>query len=113
MMMILAQHLGPNAESSAKFFPALANREILVRLLQNQASRAEQAGYALRAQEVFRRITCIAPGHGGGWWDLARLQLSEGHVDEARQSLSAMLEVTREPQERARVSETLDRLAGR
>ncbi|WP_269748664.1 tetratricopeptide repeat protein [Sphingobium chungbukense] len=84
----------------------------LVRLLINQATRAEQAGDTARACALYERMTVVAPEHGAAWWTLARLQLVEGQVDAARASLSAMLEITRDPERRGQIHATLNRLAG-
>lgn len=92
---------------------AMANRMVLVRLLLNQASRAEQAGDAARALTVHERMVAIAPSHAQGWWELARLQLSSGSVEAARASLSAMLEVTRDPDHRVHIAAALDAISGR
>jgi hypothetical protein len=62
---------------------------------------------------VYARMTVIAPDHGQNWWDLARLQLVERDVDAARASLSAMLEITRDPERRAPITAALDKLSGR
>jgi len=92
---------------------AMPNRAVLVRLLQNQASRAEQAGRGRRALELYTRMTVMAPSTTHAWWEKARLELVDDDVPAARASLGAILEVTREPELRQRVSETLEALAGR
>ena len=88
----------------------MRNRDVLVRLLLNQATRAEQAGKGRRALQLYRRMTIMAPAHGHGWWERARLELVDGDVAAARGSLTAMLEITREPALRERVTATLDAL---
>ncbi|WP_076068810.1 SirB1 family protein [Sphingomonas montana] len=90
----------------------MSNRSILVRLLLNQAMRAEQAGEAGRALTLFERMTIIAPGAGHAWWERARLELAGGRVTAARSSLSAMLEMTRDPQRRGQIADALAALAG-
>ncbi|GGE86729.1 transglutaminase family protein [Sphingomonas prati] len=90
----------------------MSNRSVLVRLLLNQATRAEQAGHAGRALTLFERMTTIAPGAGHAWWERARLELAGGRVTAARASLSAMLEMTREPVRRAQIGDALAALAG-
>lgn len=90
----------------------MPNRMVLVRLLMNQATRAEAGGDPQRALLLYRRMTVIAPGHGRGWWERARLELVEGRLAEARASLGAMLEITRDPALRSQVSAALDALAG-
>jgi predicted TPR repeat methyltransferase len=83
---------------------------VLVRLLLNQATRAEQAGKGRRALDLYTRMTTMAPGYGQAWWERARLELVDGDVPAARQSLTAMLEITRDASLRERVSATLEAL---
>ncbi|SOB88256.1 Regulator of sirC expression, contains transglutaminase-like and TPR domains [Sphingomonas guangdongensis] len=90
---------------------AMPNRAVLVRLLQNQASRAEQAGRGRRALELYRRMTVFAPSYPHAWWERARLEVVDEQLAEARSSLGAMLEITRDPALRERVSELLEALA--
>ncbi len=91
---------------------AMPNRAVLVRLLQNQASRAQQAGQGQRALELYVRMTAMAPATVYAWWERARLELVSSDVAAARSSLGAILEVTRDPGLRQRVSRTLDALQG-
>jgi regulator of sirC expression with transglutaminase-like and TPR domain len=91
--------------------PAMSNREMLVRLLLNQASRAQHAGDLERALDVRSRMTAMAPQLGQLWWDRAEVERQLGQIGAARGSLSAMLEVTRDPNERQRIRATLDALA--
>lgn len=110
---LLRQSLGPATRFDPSHVAPLPNRLVLVRLLLNQASRAEQAGDIARAITVYERIVEVAPSHAQGWWDLARLQLSDGRGEEARASLSSMLEVTRDADARTTIVEALEALAGR
>jgi regulator of sirC expression with transglutaminase-like and TPR domain len=88
----------------------MSNRAVLVRLLQNQASRAEQAGKGRRALEIYVRMTTMAPAYPHAWWERARLELVDHQIAAARASLSAMLEITRDRELRHRVTQTLDAL---
>jgi regulator of sirC expression with transglutaminase-like and TPR domain len=90
---------------------AMDNRTTLVRLLVNQATRAEAAGDLGRAMTIYQRMTLIAPENTDGWWSLARLQLGAGMIEPARVSLSAMLEVTRDPEHRHLITATLEKIA--
>ncbi|MEI5687967.1 transglutaminase-like domain-containing protein [Sphingomonas kyungheensis] len=90
---------------------AMPNRAVLVRLLLNQATRAEAAGAARRALILYRRMTVVAPDYGHGWWERARLELADGDVTTARSSLAAMLEITRDTALRARIATLLASLA--
>ena len=86
----------------------MTNRNTLVRLLMNQASRAEHTNDLGRAITLYQRMTLIAPDNPEGWWALARLQLVVGLIEQARSSLSAMLEVTRNSERREIVTAALE-----
>jgi regulator of sirC expression with transglutaminase-like and TPR domain len=89
----------------------MTNRAVLVRLLTNQASRAEVAGQFARALTVYHRITTAAPEYAWGWWERARLEQMAGDVAAARKSLSSMLETTRDSGLRSRAASALRSLA--
>jgi len=110
---LLRRTLGGKVEDGPMRVEAMSNREVLVRLLLNQASRAEQSGDTTRALTIYERMVAAVPSNGQGWWDLARLQLAAGRVEDARVSLSAMLEITRDGDSRAHVSAALEALSGR
>lgn len=93
--------------ATTRHVAAMPNRAVLVRLLLNQASRAEQAGASRRALELYGRMTTMAPGYGHVWWERARLELIEGDVSAARTTLASMLEITKEADTRERVLRTL------
>lgn len=113
LALLLSRALGPHTTASAQHVAPMSNRAVLVRLLLNQSLRAEQQGDKERAMVLYRRMTLIAPDNGHGWWELARLQLAARDIDAARRSLSAMLEVTRDPERREHVSAALDAIAPR
>lgn len=83
----------------------MTNRETLVRLLMNPASRARQAGDNGRALTLYRRMTLIAPGKPELWWERARLERILGDTVAARRSLAAMHETTMDPGLRDRIRE--------
>ena len=99
-------------QATPRLVAPMTNRGVLVRLMINQATRAEQAQRLPRALTVFQRITTVAPDYSPGWWDRARLEQATGDVSAARNSLSSMLETTRDPLLRTRVKSALDNLAG-
>ena len=111
LAVLLQGALGPDAVPTPGHVAPLSNRAVLARLLLNQATRAERGGDPLRALTVYERMTTIAPGNADGWWELARLQLQMHDVAAARASLSAMLEVTRDPGRRDLVRSTLEAIA--
>lgn len=89
----------------------MSNRDVLVRLLQNQASRAEQEQDYERALVVYDRMRTVAPTNPQGWASLARLQIENGEPASARTNLISLLEITRNPDARAQISQALDTLA--
>ncbi len=108
---LLERILGAEVAPSAEHIEPMGNRAVLVRLLANQAGRALQSGNAERALVLHARMTAVAPTFPHLWWERARIELHIGDKAAARTSLSAMLEVTREPQLRAHINATLDALA--
>jgi regulator of sirC expression with transglutaminase-like and TPR domain len=109
--LLLKQVLGSEARVVPEHFRPMENRGVLLRLLANQSSRAEQAGDVERATTLFTRMTTIAPESAHLWWKLARLQRQLGRTSAARASLIAMFEVTREPGLRGHIRDTLNALA--
>jgi regulator of sirC expression with transglutaminase-like and TPR domain len=105
---LVAAHAGTGR--AVTHVAAMPNRAVLVRLLQNQASRAEQAGKGRRALDLYVRMTRMAPAAAQPWWERARLELVDGDIAAARGSLGAILEITRDPALRRRVSATLESL---
>lgn len=112
LALLLHDALGPGVLPGPEHVAPMSNRAVLARLLLNQATRAERGGDPLRAMAVYERMTAVAPDNPDGWWELARLQLQMQDVDAARASLSAMLEVTRDPERRALVTSALEAIAG-
>lgn len=109
---LLMHMTGSHAVPTSEHLAAMSNRSVLVRLLMNQATRAESTGDAERALTLYRRMTLIAPSNPHPWWERARLELLRGEVAAARASLSAMLEVTRDPEMRAHIFAALDGTSG-
>jgi regulator of sirC expression with transglutaminase-like and TPR domain len=92
-------------------FPVMSNRQMLVRLLSNQASRARLAGDVRRALVLHERMTAMAPRMSALWWERARLEQRQGRMAAARASLTAMLETTHDPALVQRIRATLATLA--
>jgi regulator of sirC expression with transglutaminase-like and TPR domain len=104
---LVQQFAGPGASFRPEYLAPAANRTILIRLLQNQATRAEASGDAPRALTLYQRMTLFAPGYPDVWWQLARMQLQQEEFPAARHSLNAMLEVTRAPDRRQQIKAAL------
>ena len=108
---LLTRFAGRHARVEAGHLAPLSNRAVLVRLLTNQATRASRSGDTARALELYERMTSIAPGFTGLWWERARLEQLAGHATEARASLLAMMETTRDTLLTARIRTALTALA--
>ena len=92
-------------------FPVMSNRDMLVRLVSNQASRAAMSGDVSRALVLHERLTALAPRVSALWWERARLDQRIGRLAAARASLTAMLETTHDPALGQRIRTTLAALA--
>jgi regulator of sirC expression with transglutaminase-like and TPR domain len=90
---ICRNYLGENGDASAFNVVRMNNRDVLARLLNNQAIRAENNNDLHRALAVYQRITQIAPGALDAWEKLAGMQLAFNDVAGAKASLFAMSEV--------------------
>jgi regulator of sirC expression with transglutaminase-like and TPR domain len=108
---LVGRSLGNHVPPSPDHVRALDNREILVRLLSNQATRARRAGDTSRARVLTERMTLFAPRMTGLWWERARLEQQVGDLAAARRSLAAMLETTTDARVRARIASALTTLA--
>ncbi len=108
---VLDRVLGGNGGIEADHLVPLSNRATLVRLVSNQATRARRAGDVARALTLHERMTLIAPGFTGLWWERARLEQLAGDVAGARASLGSMLETTRDAAIRQRIRAALTALA--
>jgi len=104
-------YLGSEAKAEPEHLAPVPNRAVLLRLLRNQASRAEQDGDTDRAVVLHQRMSKFAPEYPDVWWEQARLHAQLRNLEAARDSLSAMLEITRDPARRKLINEALDQLA--
>lgn len=105
----IARH-GGGEPVSARFEP-MSNRQLLIRLITNQASRARSGGDSKRALRLYERMTLIAPRLSSLWWERARLEQLLGHNLAARGSLTAMLETTHDASMTRRIQAALAALA--
>ena len=103
--------LGGHVTPEREHLRPLTNREVLVRLLSNQATRARRKGDTVRALVLAERMTALAPRLTGLWWERARLEQLAGDSVSARASLVAMLDTTRDPRTRGRITDALQALA--
>lgn len=92
-------------------FESMTNRQLLIRLITNQASRARSGGDTGRALKLYERMTIIAPRMSSLWWERARLEQLLGHNNAARGSLTAMLETTHDTTMSRRIQAALAALA--
>ena len=108
---LLRRMLGTEARPTPEHVRPMENRAVLIRLLLNQASRAEASANVAGALALYERMTAIAPDYPQPWWDRARLEAQTGDLQGARSSLSAMLEITRDVHVRNHVCAALDALS--
>lgn len=104
---LVEQFVGPGAPLRPEYLVPATNRTVLIRLLQNQASRALAAADAGRAEALYERMSQFAPGYPDVWWQLAGMQMHRKDYPSVRRSLSAMLEVTLDPERRKQITAAL------
>jgi regulator of sirC expression with transglutaminase-like and TPR domain len=102
--------LGEESGACALGVLRMSNRDVLARLLNNQAVRAESEHDLYRAHAVYQRITKIAPGALDAWQSLARLQLTFDDVAGAKASLLAMSEIAPDNETRGRIMTAFEAL---
>lgn len=102
--------LGKEGGASALNVFRMSNRDVLARLLNNQAVRAEDGNDPRRALTMYQRITQIAPEVLDAWQRVAQLQLTFNDVAGARESLFAMSEVAPDKKTRDRIMEAFEAL---
>jgi regulator of sirC expression with transglutaminase-like and TPR domain len=105
----IARHGG--GEQIPAHFEVMSNRQLLVRLITNQASRARSRGDLPRALVLYERMTIVAPRMSNLWWERARLEQLLGTNKAARASLIAMLETTHDAALARRIQTALAALA--
>ena len=110
---LLVHALGEDGTVRPEHLAPMENRAVLVRLLLNEATRAEKRGDPTRALTLYERMTVVAPASGHAWWERARLELVLDDAAAARASLSAMLEMTRDATARTHILAALDGLSAR
>jgi thioredoxin-like negative regulator of GroEL len=102
--------LGEQGDASAFSVVRMNNRDVLARLLNNQAIRAENNNDLHRALALYQRIIQIAPGTLAAWEKLARMQLAFNDVAGAKASLFAMSEVAPDKKTRDRIMDAFEAL---
>lgn len=107
---ICRTYLGEEGDASRLNVLRMSNRDVLARLLNNQAVRAENGSDPHRALIVYQRITQIAPAVLDAWQSLARLQLAFNDVASAKASLFAMSEVAPDKKTRDRIMDAFEAL---
>ena len=78
---------GEDAELETRFFDAVGNREILLRLQNNIKSRALRSGDVVRAAATLKTMIRIAPEHINAWYELGLL---EAQADNLRAAITAL-----------------------
>ena len=105
----IARHGG--GDGATLRFEPMTNRQLLIRLITNQASWARSGGDSVRELKLYERMTMIAPRLSSLWWERARLEQLLGRKNAARASLTAMLETTHDTALSQRIQVALAALA--
>jgi regulator of sirC expression with transglutaminase-like and TPR domain len=91
--------------------PPMSNRQALLRLQMNLASRAEAAESFERCLEIAGRMTLIAPQDTASWWLRLRMEWRLERLGAARESLHTLLGLGIEDRERIAIERMLGQIS--
>ena len=84
---MLKQFVGVEAKLVPKYYAAVSNRDMLLRLQNNIKGRALRQNNAARAIEILERIILFAPNVATVWKELGMISIHSGNLNRAINSL--------------------------
>ena len=84
---MLKQFVGVDAKLTPKYYRAVSNRDILLRLQNNIKGRALQQNDSARAIEILERIILFAPNIAAVWKELGVISIHTGNLNRAIHSI--------------------------
>jgi regulator of sirC expression with transglutaminase-like and TPR domain len=110
---LLKRAAGPDAELQPAHLLEVGKREVLLRLQNNIKNRALAAKRLDRVADVLERMTLIAPGEAGLWYERGLIESEVGHLGAAASALKICLERSGEGSLRKNAEAALARLSRR
>lgn len=101
---------GEEAELAPRFYDAVGDREVLLRLQNNIKLRALQAEDFDRAAAIVSTMLRLAPKSAALWHEKGVFEAQAGRLAEAIRSLEACLAVADDPMQRHQVAAALQKL---
>ncbi len=83
LRLLLKSISGAQAELQPEYYAAVDDRAVLLRLQNNIKTRLIQTGETMRAAEIVRRMTRIAPEQPDLWFELSTLCAETGQMQDA------------------------------
>jgi regulator of sirC expression with transglutaminase-like and TPR domain len=109
---LLKQFQGAGAELEPKYYAAVSDREILLRLENNLKTRALQSNDPERAAHILKRMTLIAPEAAGAWRELGLVEAHIGNIRRAVNALETFLTLSPNGRDVEKTAALLKRLKG-
>jgi len=103
----LAKRLAGADALDPRFTEPAADRDVLLRLLNNIKSRALRNDQPERAAEILHRMTLIAPKHGALWGELGLVESARGNLANAIAALTRWRDLAADDRERQRAAAAL------
>ncbi len=93
LQQLIKTYVGPDAALEPHHTAPMADRDILLRLLNNIRGRALQAEDADRGLEIMDRMLLIAPKEAGLWLESAAIRIKLGQLMGAREAVTRCMEL--------------------
>ncbi|MFN3230870.1 MAG: SirB1 family protein [Alphaproteobacteria bacterium] len=87
LRQMIKTYTGPGADLEPRHMEPMADRDVLLRLLNNIRGRALQAEDAGRGLEIMDRMLLIAPREAGLWLESAAIRVKLGQLMGAREAV--------------------------
>ncbi|MBI1179140.1 MAG: tetratricopeptide repeat protein [Alphaproteobacteria bacterium] len=110
LRQLIKTYAGPEAELEPRHYEPMADRDVLLRLLNNIRGRALQAGDAGRGLEIMRRMLLVAPADPRLRLEEAAMKVKTGQLRAAREAANACLALQPEPSLRQQAERLLEML---
>jgi regulator of sirC expression with transglutaminase-like and TPR domain len=109
---LIKQFHGASAELDQRHYASVSDREVLLRLLNNQKTRALQSNDPGRAATILHRMTLVAPRAAAAWRELGLIEAHVGNIRRAIRALETYLELAPGAKEAEKTADLVKRLKG-
>ena len=107
---MLKQFVGIEAKLVPKYYAAVSNRDMLLRLQNNIKGRALRQNNAARAIEILERIILFAPNVATVWKELGMISIHSGNLNRAINSLEKCRDLALSKEEVAEANSLINKI---